>query len=453
MRTRKVYDSFGEMEVPEGAYYGAQTARSLIHFNIGHDKMPASLIRAYGLLKRACASANLDLKFLDKQRAEAIIKAADEVASGKWMDQFPLAIWQTGSGTQTNMNVNEVIANRAEELSGLKIHPNDHVNMSQSTNDSFPTAMSIAAKRDVADRLMPMVKKMKTAFEKKALEFRGIVKIGRTHLMDATPLTLEQEFSAYIEQLAQNLERIEQTLPRLSELAIGGTAVGTGLNTPPGFVDCVIKHLNDLTGLKFVSAANKFAALAAHDPLVFAHASVKTLACSLIKIASDLSWLCSGPRAGLAELSFPANEPGSSIMPGKVNPTQAEAMLMVCVHVIGHDTAIAVAGSMGHFELNVFKPMMIYNFLHSVELLADVCRTFTDYFVVGLQANKEKIEEYVNRSLMLVTALNVKIGYDKAAEIVKKATAENLTLKEACLALKFLSAEEFDAIVDPQKMI
>ena len=453
MGTRKVYDSFGEMEVPEEAYYGAQTARSLIHFNIGHDKMPDSFIRAYGVLKRACAEANCELNFMDEKMKEAIVQAADEVAAGKWMEHFPLSIWQTGSGTQTNMNVNEVIAFRAEQISGLKIHANDHVNMSQSTNDSFSTVMSIAATRDVRDRLMPMVKKLKEALEKKSVEFRGIVKIGRTHLMDAVPITLEQEFSGYVEQLVQNIERIEQTLPRLMELAIGGTAVGTGLNTPPGFVDATIKNLNTLTGFAFTSAPNKFAAIAAHDPLVFAHASVKTLATSLMKIASDLAFLGSGPRAGLGELKFPANEPGSSFMPGKVNPTQAEAMLMVCVHVHGHDTAIGIAGSLGHFELNVFKPMLIYNFLKSVELLGDVCRTFTDYFVVGLEANREQIDAYVNRSLMLVTALNRKIGYDKATQIAKKAYAEDSTLKQATLALGFLNEEEFDEIVDPQKMV
>ncbi len=453
MGTRKVYDSLGELEVPEGVYYGAQTARSLIHFNIGHDKMPASLINAYGILKRVCAEANCELGLLEPRMKEAIVWAANEVAIGSCMDHFPLSIWQTGSGTQTHMNVNEVIAYRAEQLSGLKIHPNDHVNMSQSTNDSFPTAMAISAVRDLESRLLPMVKKLTEALHRKAIEFHGIIKIGRTHLMDAVPLTLEQEFSGYVEQLVQNSERMEQTLPRLKELAIGGTVVGTGLNAPPGFVDRVLKKLNVLTGFVFTAAPNTFAAIAAHDPLVFAHASLKTLAVSLMKISFDLTLLSSGPRAGLGELTFPANEQGSSIMPGKVNPTQCEAMRMVCVHIFGHDAAIGIAGALGNLELNIFKPLLIHHFLQSVELLSDACRTFTDYFVVGLEANKSVISEHVKRSLMLVTVLNTRIGYDKAAEIAKKAHKEDTTLKDACLALGYLSADEFDEIVDPRKMV
>ncbi|MCH9610516.1 MAG: Fumarate hydratase class II [Chlamydiales bacterium] len=450
---RKVFDSFGEMEVPDDALYGAQTARSLNHFNIGRDKMASSLIRAYGHLKAACAKANCKLNFLDQPIMEAIVKSADEVAAGKWADQFPLSVWQTGSGTQTNMNVNEVIATRASQILGQELHPNDHVNMSQSSNDSFPTVMAIAAVRDMTERLVPMVTKLRDALATKALEFRGIVKIGRTHLMDAIPLTLEQEFSGYVEQLTQDLERIENVLPRLKELAIGGTAVGTGLNTPPGFVDEVLHFLNESMGTDFSSAANKFAQLAAHDPIVFAHAAVKTTATSLMKIASDLAWMVSGPRAGFAELRFPANEPGSSIMPGKVNPTQCEALLMICAQVQGNDVAISMAGSLGHFELNMFKPMIIHNFLQSVELLSDGCHSFATHFVQGLEPNLEKIESDVQRSLMLVTALNRKIGYDKATQIAKKAHAENSTLKEATLALGFLTEAEFDEIVDPKKMV
>ncbi|MFN0065564.1 MAG: class II fumarate hydratase [Chlamydiales bacterium] len=459
MKKRIETDGFGEIEVPARAYYGPQTARSLVHFNIGSEKMPSSFIRAYGLLKRACAEANCELGFLDEEKKRLIVQAADEVIAGRLYDHFPLSIWQTGSGTQTNMNVNEVIANRATELAGLDlgdrsfIHPNDDVNRSQSTNDSFPTAMSIAAVKDLQFRLLPMLRKLYEALIQKGLEFRGIVKVGRTHLMDATPLTLEQEFSGYIEQLTQNIERIEGALPRMYELAIGGTAVGTGLNTPPGFAELVVNKICVLTGLPFTSAKNKFAALACHDPLVFMHSAIKTLACSLMKISSDLSWMVSGPRAGLAELKFAANEPGSSIMPGKVNPTQCEAMTMVCVHVIGNDTAIACAGSMGNFELNVFKPMLIHSFLNSVELISDVCRSFAEYFVKGLVANTKQIKAYLERSLMFVTALNPKIGYDKAAAVAKKAYQENISLKESCLSLGFLSEEEFDQVVDPQKMV
>ena len=453
MGARKVQDSFGSIDIPDDVMYGAQTARALIHFNIGHDRMPPSFIRAYGVLKSACAEANFSLKYMDEEMKNAIVQAADEVAAGNWADQFPLSVWQTGSGTQTNMNVNEVIAFRAEQILKRRVHPNDHVNMSQSTNDSFTTAMSIAATRAIKDRFIPIVNKLRKALAQKALEFRYIIKVGRTHLMDAVPLTLEQEFSGYVEQLAQDVERVKQTIPRLMELAIGGTAVGTGLNTPHGFVNEVIHSLNAKSGITFTSALNKFAVLAAHDALVFAHAAVKTTAVSLMKIASDLAWMVSGPRAGLAELSFPANEPGSSIMPGKVNPTQCEAMLMICMQVMGVDTAISLAGAHGHFELNTCKPMLIYNFLHSVELLSHVCQSFTKYFVLGLQANKEKISGYLNNSLMLATVLNRKIGYDRATEIVKKAHIEGTTLKEAASALGFLTEAEFDEIVDPKKMV
>ena len=456
MRIEK--DSMGEIEVPTSVYWGAQTARSLIHFNIGHQLMPQAVVRAYGFLKWAAAYVNGELKRLDQKNMQLIVQAAQEVAEGKLAAHFPLRVWQTGSGTQTNMNVNEVIANRAIELAGGQlgskepIHPNDHVNLSQSSNDSFPTAMHIAASQQLAE-LLPVVQKLKEALQQKSTEFANIVKIGRTHLMDATPLTLGQEFSGYVHQLEQAIERIEQTQGRLLELAIGGTAVGTGLNAPKEFGQKVASKLSELVGLKFSSAPNKFAALACHDPLVFAHGALKTLAVSLSKIATDLSWLGSGPRCGLGELHFPENEPGSSIMPGKVNPTQAEALLMVCAQVMGHDVAVSVAGSRGNFELNVFKPLIISNFLDSAELLMDSCRSFTDYFVEGLTANEQQIESHLNRSLMLVTALAPKIGYDQAAKVAKKAHLDHLTLKEAALALNCLSAEEFDALVVPKNMI
>ncbi len=457
--TRVETDSMGPIEVPVHRYWGAQTARSLIHFAIGRDLMPRSMIRAFGILKRAAAEVNRDLGKLSADKASLIVRAAEEVIEGKLDDHFPLRIWQTGSGTQTNMNANEVISNRAIELAGGEMgskhpfHPNDDVNMSQSSNDTFPTAMHIAAAEEINQRLIPMVARLRDALAEKSAEFSDIVKIGRTHLMDAVPLTLGQEFSGYAAQLDQDLGRIQSILPGLYQLAIGGTAVGTGLNTHPEFAERAAARIAELTGLPFVSAPNKFAALAADDAIVMASGALKTLACSLMKIANDIRWLGSGPRAGLAELILPENEPGSSIMPGKVNPTQSEAMTMVCVQVIGNDTAIAVAGSMGNFELNVFKPVLIRNLLHSVELLADACRSFTDHCVLGIKPNLERIREHLNSSLMLVTALSPRLGYDNAARVAKKAHQEGKTLREAAIELGFLSGEEFDQIVRPERMI
>ncbi len=463
MRDKKGFrletDSLGSVDVPKDRYYGAQTQRSLTYFNIGDESMPLSVITAFGIVKKACAEVNASLGKLPKNLASLIIKASDEVIAGKLEDHFPLRIWQTGSGTQTNMNVNEVIANRAIELAKGKIgsktpvHPNDHVNMSQSSNDAFPTAMHIAAVTQLQTRLLPAVKKLREALFEKQKKFSSIIKMGRTHLMDAVPLSLGQEFSGYVAQLDQNIKRIEFCLKDLYELAIGGTAVGTGLNAPKEFGRKVAAQIAKNTHLPFVSASNKFAAIAAHDALVFASGALTTLACSLMKIASDIRWMGSGPRCGLSELFLPENEPGSSIMPGKVNPTQCEAMTMAALQVLGNDTAIAMAGSQGHFELNVFKPMIIYNFLHSVTLLADSCTSFTDHLVKGLKANEKKIEEYVKNSLMLVTALTPKIGYDKAAKIAHKAYAENLSLKEAALHLGFLKEKEFDALMNLKGMI
>jgi fumarate hydratase class II len=452
-------DSMGPIEVPNDRYYGAQTARSLIHFDIGDDKMPRGLIRAFGILKKAAAQVNRDLGKLPKEKADLIIRAADEVIAGKLDEHFPLRIWQTGSGTQTNMNTNEVIANRAIEMAGGKlgdkkvIHPNDHVNMSQSSNDTFPTAMHIAAVEEITHRLVPMVTKLRNALDGKAREFADIIKIGRTHLMDAVPLTLGQEFSGYVAQLDRNLTNIQSTLPRLNYLALGGTAVGTGLNTHPEFAERGAKAIAELTGLPFSSASNKFAALASDDPIVMISGTLKALACSLMKIANDIRWLGSGPRCGLGEIRLPENEPGSSIMPGKVNPTQSEAMTMVCVQTIACDTAVTIAGSQGNFELNVFKPLMIYNLLHAIDLLSDACRSFTDHCVVGIEANREQIKQHLSNSLMLVTALNPRIGYDNAAKVAKKAFAENKTLKQVCIDLGLLSGDEFDQIVRPEKMI
>lgn len=457
MRTES--DSMGTMKVPVHSYYGAQTARSLIYFNIGHDKMPKAMIRAFGILKRAAAEVNAELGKLSQDKSRLIVQAASEISADKLDNQFPLSIWQTGSGTQTNMNVNEVIANRAIEIAGGKlgskhpIHPNDDVNMSQSSNDTFPTAMHIAAATELNRSLLPSLQKMRDALDEKAKEFSHIIKIGRTHLMDAVPLTLGQEFSGYVAQLDQNIERIKMTLPHLYELALGGTAVGTGLNTPPDFAEKTAAKIAEITGLPFVSAPNKFAALASHDPLVFASSALKTLACSLMKIANDIRWMGSGPRTGLQELLLPENEPGSSIMPGKINPTQCEAMTMVCVQVMGNDLSISMAGSQGNFELNVFKTVIIYNFLQSVTILSDACRTFTDHLIIGLKANEAKIKHHLSQSLMLVTALSPKIGYDKAAEIAHKAFQEGLTLKEACLTLGHLTEAEFDEIVQPHKML
>ena len=457
--TRSETDSMGAIDVPADRYWGAQTQRSLHHFSIGDDRMPDAVIRGMGILKKAAALVNRDLGKLPDAEAGLIVAAADEVLAGSLEDEFPLFVWQTGSGTQTNMNVNEVIAGRANEIAGQgkggksPIHPNDHVNMSQSSNDTYPTAMSIAAVEELTHSLIPAVRRLRDALDRRAQEFADIVKIGRTHLQDAVPLTLGQEFSGYVAQLDGALERIERTIPPLLELAIGGTAVGTGLNTHPEFAERAATKIAELSGLPFVSAPNKFAALASHGPLVMASAGVRTLATDLMKIANDIRWLGSGPRCGIGELQLPENEPGSSIMPGKVNPTQSEAMTMVCVQVIGNDTAVALAGSMGNFELNVFKPVMIFNFLHSVDLLSDVCDTFREFCVDGLQANRAQIQSYVDRSLMLVTALAPVIGYDKAAEIAKKAHHEGTTLKEMTLKLGYLSGEQFDDAVKPAEMI
>ncbi len=452
-------DSMGPIEVPAAQYWGAQTQRSLHHFNIGPDRMARSMIRAFGLLKKAAAQVNHDLGKLADDKARLIVQAAEEVASGKLDAEFPLRVWQTGSGTQTNMNANEVISNRAIELAGGKlgskkpIHPNDDVNMSQSSNDTFPTAMHIAAAEEIVKLLIPAVRELRDALHAKAEEFADIVKIGRTHLMDAVPLTLGQEFSGYVAQLDADLRRIAAVLPDIYELAIGGTAVGTGLNTHPEFADRTAAKIAELTGLPFLAAPNKFAALAAHDALVMASGALRTLACSLMKIANDIRWMGSGPRCGLGELRLPENEPGSSIMPGKVNPTQSEAMTMVCLQVLGNDTAIAAAGTQGNFELNVFKPMIIHNLLHSITLLADACVSFTKYCVLGIEPDRERIARYVENSLMLVTALSPHIGYDNAAKVAKKALADNSTLREAAVALGFLKPEEFDRYVQPNKML
>jgi len=459
MATRIERDSMGEIEVPANVYWGAQTQRSLIHFRIGEEKMPREIIRAFGILKKACAIVNYELGLLPKEKMELIVQAADEVISGKLDSHFPLSVWQTGSGTQTNMNVNEVISNRAIEIAGGElgskkpIHPNDDVNKSQSSNDTFPTAMHIAAAEALNNLLLPAVAALRKTLKQKSEEFKDLIKIGRTHLMDAVPLTLGQEFSGYVQQLDNAIERIHLVLPGLYELAIGGTAVGTGLNTHPEFAERVSKKVAELTGLPFVSAPNKFEALAAHDALVFAHGALKTLAASLMKIANDIRWLASGPRCGLREITIPENEPGSSIMPGKVNPTQSEAMTMVAVQVFGNDATINFAGASGNFELNVFKPVIIYNFLQSVRLLADTCTMFNQHCAVGIEPVKERLEYYVNNSLMLVTALNPYIGYDNAAKIAKYAYQNNTTLKEAAVKLGLLTDEKFDEIVRPEKML
>ena len=456
--TRTETDSMGKMEVPVDRYYGAQTARSLIHFAIGKDTMPPELIRAFGILKKACALVNQDLGKLSPEKTRLIVAAADEVISGNLNDHFPLRIWQTGSGTQTNMNVNEVISNRAIEMAGgvlgskKPIHPNDDVNMSQSSNDTFPAAMHIAAAMETARRLLPAVKKLRDALDAKARQFAGIVKIGRTHLQDATPLTVGQEFSGWVSMLDRDGARIAMALDGLYDLAIGGTAVGTGLNAHPEFAERAAKKIAELTGLPFRSHPNKFAALAAHDEIVFASGGLKTLAASLMKVANDIRWLASGPRCGLGELTLPENEPGSSIMPGKVNPTQCEAMTMVAVQVMGNDAAIGFAGSQGNFELNVFKPVIIFNYLRSVELLADVCNSFVEHCVTGIEVNREQIDHYVKNSLMLVTALSPKIGYDKAAKAAHTAHHEHLSLREAVIKLGYLTGEEFDKLVRPEDM-
>jgi fumarate hydratase class II len=448
----------GAIEVPVDRYYGAQTARSLIHFDIGHDTMPRELIRAFGVLKKAAALVNQDLGKLSAEKAKLIVQAADEVIDGKLDAHFPLRIWQTGSGTQTNMNANEVISNRAIEIAGgvmgskKPVHPNDDVNMSQSSNDTFPTAMHIAAATQVSQALIPATAYLHDAIDAKAKKFAGVVKIGRTHLQDATPLTLGQEMSGWANLLERDIARLRQVLDGLYDLAIGGTAVGTGLNAHPEFAERAARKIAEITGLPFRSHPNKFAALSAHDDLVYASGALKTLAASLMKIANDVRWLASGPRCGLGELTIPENEPGSSIMPGKVNPTQAEAITMVAVQVMGNDAAIGFAGSQGNFELNVFKPVIIFNFLNSVRLLADSSRSFVDHCIAGIEVNPGQIDFYVKNSLMLVTALTPRIGYDKAAAIAKKAHHEHISLREAAVKLGHLSGEEFDSLVHPEDM-
>lgn len=459
MEYRIETDSLGQVKVPRDRYYGAQTARSLMNFRIGIERFPRELIWAFGILKKAAALVNKDLGLLPAEKADLIVQAADEVIEGKLDDHFPLVVWQTGSGTQTNMNVNEVIANRAIEIAGGElgskkpIHPNDDVNKAQSSNDTFPTAMHIAAVDRLHQRLIPMVTRLRDTLAQKSEQFKDIIKIGRTHLMDAVPLTLGQEFSGYVAQLDHGLERVNAILPHLYELALGGTAVGTGLNTHPEFAERAAAKIAELTGYPFVSAKNKFEALAAHDAAVMASGALKTVAASLMKIANDIRWLASGPRCGIGEIVIPANEPGSSIMPGKVNPTQSEAMTMVAAQVMGNDVAITIGGASGNFELNVFKPLIIYNLLQSIRLLADACESFNDRCAVGIQPNRERIQKFLSESLMLVTALNPYIGYDNAAKIAKKAYEENLTLRQAAIDLGILSGEEFDKIVRPEKMI
>src|SRR5213082_2036400 len=450
-------DSMGETEVAADKYWGAQTQRSLLHFNIGYDVMPREMIRAFGILKKACALVNQDLGKLSADKARLIAQACDEVIEGRLDEHFPLRVWQTGSGTQTNMNANEVISNRAIEIAGgvmgskKPIHPNDDVNMSQSSNDTFPAAMHIAAAEQM-NKLIPRVREVESAIDAKAREFKDVVKIGRTHLQDATPLTVGQEMSGWASLLERDIDRMKDTLPGLYDLAIGGTAVGTGLNAHPEFGERAAKKISELTRLPFKSHPNKFAALSAHDEIVFTSGALKTLAASLMKIANDIRWLASGPRCGLGEPTLPENEPGSSIMPGKVNPTQSEALTMVAVQVMGNDAAIGFAGSQGNFELNVFKPVMIFNYLHSVELLADACNSFVEHCVRGIHANRETIDRYVHNSLMLVTALAPKIGYDNAAKVAKTAHKEHISLREAAVKLGFVTAAEFDALVKPEDM-
>ncbi|MFP5515884.1 MAG: class II fumarate hydratase [Alphaproteobacteria bacterium] len=452
-------DSFGPIEVPADRYWGAQTQRSLQNFRIGGERMPVPLVRALGIQKRAAAAANMKLGVLDPKLGAAIMAAADEVIDDRLADHFPLVVWQTGSGTQTNMNANEVIANRAiEQLGGTMgskapIHPNDHVNMGQSSNDSFPTAMHIAAADEIVRSLIPALEHLRTALDAKADAFQDIVKIGRTHLQDATPLTLGQEFSGYAAQVSYGIGRVRGSLPQLYRLAQGGTAVGTGLNAKPGFAEAFAEEVAAFTGLPFVTAENKFEALATHDSLVDVHGHLNTLAVSLMKIANDIRLLGSGPRSGIGELSLPENEPGSSIMPGKVNPTQSEAMTMVCAQVMGNHTTVTVAGATGHFELNVFKPVIAYNVLQSIRLLTDAAMSFTDNCVVGIEANRDRIARLVSDSLMLVTALNPHIGYDAAAKIAKKAHKEGTSLKEAGRELGLLTDEQFDQWVRPERMV
>ncbi len=459
MTTRIETDSMGEIAVPMNKYWGAQTERSLHHFAIGQDKMPNSLIKAMGIVKLAAANTNAKLGKLPPEKLKLISKAALEVIEGKLNEHFPLSVWQTGSGTQTNMNANEVIANRSIEIAGGTlgskdpIHPNDDVNMSQSSNDTFPTAMYIAAIDEIKHKLLPNLKDLHVALTTKSKEFDKIIKIGRTHLQDAVPLSLGQEFSGYTYQLSSCITQIEHGIKGLYELALGGTAVGTGINSPADFAVEVAKEIAKYTKEPFKSAENKFAVLAAHDAIVHSSSTLKSAACTLIKIANDIRWLGSGPRCGFGELTLPANEPGSSIMPGKVNPTQCEALTMVCTQVIGNDTAVAIAGSQGNFELNVYKPLMIFNLIQSTILLSDSCKSFRKFCIEDLQANTDNIQEHLQNSLMLVTALNPHIGYDKAAEIAKKALQENLTLKQATVALEYLTEEEFEQIVQPSNMI
>ncbi|EKD77772.1 MAG: hypothetical protein ACD_42C00185G0004 [uncultured bacterium] len=458
-QTRIEKDSMGEIAVPANRYGGAQTARSHQHFAIGRETTPPELIRALGILKKAAALANYQIGKLSKDKCDLIVKAADEVINGKLDNHFDLKIWQTGSGTQTNMNANEVISNRAIEMAGGvmgskdPIHPNDHVNLSQSSNDTFPTAMHIAAYEMVEHQLIPAVKLLRDTLHKKQNEFKDIIKIGRTHLQDAVPLTLGQEFYGYVGQLDTCLEAMNHTKKLLLRLAIGGTAVGTGINATKAFADKAAAEISNITGFHFVSAENKFEALSSHNELILMSGVLKALAAALMKIANDIRWLASGPRCGIGEISIPENEPGSSIMPGKVNPTQSEAMTMVCIQVFGNDASISFAGSQGNFELNVFKPLIIYNFIQSVYLLADACKSFTQHCVVGIQANLSVIDHNLKNSLMLVTALNPVIGYDKAAKIAKKAYTENTSLKAACLALGYLTEQEFDQAIDPNKMV
>ncbi|GGY49814.1 class II fumarate hydratase [Parvularcula lutaonensis] len=457
--TRTETDSFGPLEVPKDKYYGAQSARSLINFNIGVETMPPPMIRALGIVKRSAARANMRLDNLDPKIGEAIVNAATEVAEGKLNDHFPLSVWQTGSGTQSNMNANEVIANRAIEILGGEIgskdpvHPNDHVNRSQSSNDTFPTAMHIASAEEIHHRLIPALQKLRNALNDKAEAFKDIIKIGRTHLQDATPLTLGHEFSGYVAQVDYGIRRVESALPALYALAQGGTAVGTGINTKPGFAEAFAEEVANFTQLPFVTAPNKFEALAAHDAMVEAHGQLNVVAGSLFKIANDLRLLGSGPRSGIAELRLPENEPGSSIMPGKVNPTQCEALTMVCAQVMGNNATVSFSGSQGHLELNVFKPVIVYNVLQSIRLLSDAAISFTDKCVVGVEANEERIRELVERSLMLVTALAPTIGYDNATIIAKTAHKNGTTLREEAIRLGFVSEEDYDDIVRPEKMI
>ncbi len=452
-------DSFGELKVPEDKYYGAQTARSLINFSIGEEIFPEVFIKAYAILKKASAITNFELEVLDEEKKDLIVKACDDVIQGLLTDHFPLSIWQTGSGTQTNMNLNEVISNKALEYGGGKIgskslvHPNDDVNKSQSTNDTFPGAMHIASAILINNKLIPALEELKLSLSKKSTEFKNIVKIGRTHLMDATPLTVGQEFGAYARQVENGINRVKNSLKRIYELPLGGTAVGTGINTPPLFASRVVKEISDITDLPFIPATNKFEIIAAHDAVAEASGALKTIAVSLMKIANDIRLLGSGPRCGIGELILPENEPGSSIMPGKVNPTQAEALAMICAQVMGNDVTINIAASSGHFQLNTFKPVLIYNLLQSINILSDGCLSFSKNCIQGIKINEVKISEYLNNSLMLATALNPHIGYDKAAEVAKHAHNKNISIKEAVLELGLMPADKLDSVLNPQNMI